>query len=80
MGVKNILLVESDGLLRDTLVELLSVQEDLLLTPSETGETALTKALQKMTFFDTQMSLFKQKCHFWPQKRRLRPAHDQKTY
>ena len=43
MGVKNILLVESDGLLRDTLVEVLSVQKDLLLTPSETGETALTK-------------------------------------
>lgn len=43
MGVKNILLVESDRLLRDALIELLSVQKDLLLTPAETGETALTK-------------------------------------
>ena len=43
MGVKNILLVESDGLLRDTLIELLSLQSDFLITESETGETALNK-------------------------------------
>ena len=43
MVAKNILLVEDDGLLRDTLIDLLGLQKDWFLTASETGEIALTK-------------------------------------
>ena len=50
MGVKNILLVESDGLLRNTLIELLGLQSDFLLTGSKTGEIALNKF--KEGYFD----------------------------
>lgn len=42
--------MESDGLLQDTLVELLSLQKDLLLTATKTGEKALIKL--KEGFFD----------------------------
>ena len=43
MGVKSILLVEGDELLRDALIELLSPQKDFLLIAAKTGETALTQ-------------------------------------
>ena len=33
----------------------------------------------KNDFFNQKMSLFNQKCHFWPKKRRLRPLHTQKN-
>ena len=43
MGVKNILIVEGDELLRDTLGELLGLQNDFLITALETGEAAVAK-------------------------------------
>ncbi|MAS82122.1 MAG: DNA-binding response regulator [Legionellales bacterium] len=43
MVVKNILLVEGDGLLRDTLGELLGLQKDFLITALGTGEAAVAK-------------------------------------